>query len=76
MKFRIKTYREFREDYTEKRLKWHRWFAWRPVRMTDDEKDVRWLEFLYRKGKFVNYYDGGYGYKWIYADNLLDVIKD
>lgn len=27
--------------------KWHRWFAWRPIRV--DDHDCRWLEFIERR---------------------------
>lgn len=30
---------------------WHRWFAWRPVRV--GENDCRWLETVERKGRYV-----------------------
>lgn len=29
---------------------WHRWFAWRPVRVASH--DCRWLEWIERKGTF------------------------
>lgn len=48
------------ETFAEKkrRLKqWHRWFAWRPVKVNDH--DCRWLEWVERRG---DYYPG-------YADN-------
>jgi len=36
-------------DHKRKRLEgWHKWFAWRPVRVTDN--DCRWLETLERRG--------------------------
>lgn len=28
-------------------LQWHRWFAWRPVRV--GPRDCRWLEYVERK---------------------------
>lgn len=33
----------------ERRRKWHLWFAWHPVRMTDDPSGCRWLETVQRK---------------------------
>ena len=37
---------------------WHKWFAWYPVRVGDN--DCRWLEFVCRKAipkTYVNYDD-------------------
>ena len=34
----------------EAKKKWHVWFAWRPVRV--GENDCRWLELVKRKGAF------------------------
>lgn len=31
-----------------RRAQWHRWFAWRPVSVAEGQ--VRWLEFVERKG--------------------------
>lgn len=31
------------------REQWHRWFAWYPVRLADN--DCRWLEYVERKGE-------------------------
>ena len=36
--------------YAEKvraQAEWHRWFAWRPVRV--DSRDCRWLEYVERR---------------------------
>jgi hypothetical protein len=33
---------------------WHRWFAWRPVRI--GSRDCRWLEWVERKGTYFEYY--------------------
>ena len=40
------------ETFEEKRERlshWHRWFAWRPVRISDH--DYRWLEYVERKAE-------------------------
>ena len=42
--------------------RWHRWFAWFPVRISDD--DCRWLEWIERRKEF---HDG------IYLDLLMTV---
>jgi hypothetical protein len=31
----------------DRHYKWHKWFAWRPVRLGDS--DCRWLEIVERK---------------------------
>ena len=36
----------------ERLEKWHRWFAWRPVRL--GSRDCRWLEYIERKGNYVH----------------------
>ena len=38
------------EQTKEKRKVWHKWFAWRPVRVGSG--DCRWLEYVERKGSF------------------------
>lgn len=35
------------------KMKWHRWFAWFPARVADD--DCRWFEWVERR---IEYYDG------------------
>lgn len=38
---------------------WHRWFAWRPVRISDDE--LLWLEWVERKID-----EGADAYRFVY----------
>jgi len=60
------------DDYVQKsnskrrRLeKWHRWFAWYPVRV--DRRTLVWLEFVNRKaGEFSIYDSVSY---WLYEAN-------
>lgn len=33
-----------------RRAKWHRWFAWRPVKVAPG--DIRWMETIDRRGGF------------------------
>jgi hypothetical protein len=43
---------------------WHRWFAWRPVRVAPG--DCRWLEYLERKGEVfrgLSYYHWAFEYR-------------
>lgn len=49
------------------RKKWHRWFAWRPVRVV--EGDCRWLEVVERRGS--KYYSG-YTYSWEYEYRSIE----
>ncbi len=51
------------ESLSERRVrlgKWHRWFAWFPVRV--GENDVRWLERVERRG-WMNHF---IGWRWEY----------
>lgn len=41
---------------------WHRWFAWRPVRV--GEGDCRWLEAVERKGTYWCYGHGSWDWKY------------
>lgn len=54
------------ETYTQQKARlsnWHGWFAWRPVRVGDN--DCRWLEVVERRGTFYARYDD-HGYIWEY----------
>jgi hypothetical protein len=46
-----------------KRERWHRWFAWRPVRVADG--DCRWLEYVERQGRFFDY-GADFFWEWSY----------
>lgn len=74
MKFRILTPEQRAEEREERLNAWHKWFAWRPIRMTDDQTDVRWLEFVYRKGRKRYSDDGGY-WTWTYAETTFDILR-
>lgn len=51
---------KFKCETRENRFsKWHRKFAWLPVRLGDN--DCRWLEFIERKGTLSLY---GWDYEW------------
>ena len=52
----------------DSRLTWHHWFAWYPVRISDN--DCRWLETVDRRGN-LEYYPGGERY-WKYEYRPLD----
>lgn len=48
---------------------WHRWFAWRPVRVPTSGRmsnmTVVWLEFMWRKGTYICWFEGAY-WQWEY----------
>ena len=47
------------------REQWHRWFAWRPVRI-GDTREYRWLELVERRGTLqICIVDGGW-WEWEY----------
>lgn len=74
MRFRILTAEQKAEKQRKKFSEWHRHFAWFPVRMTDNETDVRWLETVYRKG--VQRRTGSHNYwEWEYAETVFDILK-
>jgi hypothetical protein len=53
-------------DETVARLgKWHRWFAWHPVRI--GPHDCRWLEYVWRRGDRHGSWDGTW-WEWQYND--------
>lgn len=53
-----------RQERHVARQQWHRWFAWRPVRVTGQHQCV-WLETIERKGTF--YHDCiGFQWSWEY----------
>jgi hypothetical protein len=39
------------EEKRDAKEKWHRWFAWYPIRL--GSRHCRWLEVVWRKGKFT-----------------------
>jgi hypothetical protein len=45
-----------RKKWYDKVTHWHRWFAWRPVKVGNC--DCRWLEYVERKINWDKYYDG------------------
>ncbi len=81
MRFRRKTAKQRNHDKAVHLESWHKKFAWLPIRLTSDNNEIRWLEFVLRKGHA--------GYKtskwtgrryiaassWVYADSSLDVLR-
>jgi hypothetical protein len=71
-RLKLKADRFLEEDKTLS--KWHHWFAWRPIRLSSDGQEVRWLEKVYRKSEK---YETRYGWcrEWKYAESELDILK-
>ncbi len=80
MRFRWLT-RDQKNGIKALRIKgWHKKFAWLPVRMHTDNNEIRWFEFVLRKGNArtkENMFAQSIvvGYNWIYADSSLDVLR-
>lgn len=47
MKFNCDYFRNKREKRNERLRNWHKWFAWHPIRIA--ENDCRWLECVNRR---------------------------
>jgi len=83
MRWQAETRKERRarkkSDNIKKFASWHKCFAWLPVRLTNNKNEVRWLEFVYRKGEFIDSDSGLFGtsnyYKWQYADSIFGILK-
>jgi hypothetical protein len=81
MRFRRPTHSERQHAKALKIQGWHKKFAWWPVRLHSDNNEVRWLEFVLRKGQvrwkhceFIEK-DFAVGHSWKYADSSLDVLR-
>lgn len=64
MKFHCKT-PETRHAFIKRIEQWHRWFAWYPVRVA--ENDCRWLEVVERKGTQESSWDDEW-IEWRYRE--------
>ncbi len=61
MKFSCgKTRAQKRAEKIERLQNWHKWFAWRPVRVGNN--DCRWLELVERRGELI--YQGSISESW------------
>jgi hypothetical protein len=47
MKFKLTSFKKYFKLRDERLAEWHKWFAWRPVRLDDDH--MVWLEFVFRQ---------------------------
>lgn len=59
----------------EKLSSWHKWFAWRPVRLEHDKHEVRWLGWILRKGRICYDVEHCQYWDWKYAETELDILK-
>lgn len=77
MKFKVKPWgqikAERRHAKIERLSKWHRKFAWWPIRTEGD--NMIWMERILRKGR-VHYRSGGtIRWDWSYKENIFDLLK-
>ncbi|WP_247300312.1 hypothetical protein [Bradyrhizobium sp. 179] len=61
MRFNCDWLQQRNERRWKRRYQWHRWFAWRPVRIAAGDR--RWLEFVERRRQC-----GKYFVEWEYWD--------
>jgi hypothetical protein len=47
MKVKLTSIEKYCKLREERLSKWHKWFAWRPVRINDEH--MVWLEFVFRR---------------------------
>lgn len=74
IRLRIMPAAERRAKADQRVQRWHKWFAWKPVRLTSDHYEVRFLCFVYRRGRKYWHQDG-HSWEWTYADNEFDMLK-
>jgi len=54
MIFRVDSYERALKEKESRLRKWHRWFAWKPVRIND--RQIAWFEIVMRCGKRTQVY--------------------
>jgi hypothetical protein len=59
-------------DTPKKEYNWHRWFAWRPVKVNNKWK---WFSYVYRKEIMQTYVDYNDWTRYNYG-TAFDVLKD
>jgi hypothetical protein len=76
---------KFRHKPLQNHYKWHKWFAWYPIRLNNSE--IIWLETVIRKvnpyfenedrphhiGRLHNLL---FHSRWEYKESVLDLLKD
>lgn len=63
------------EERDARLTKWHRIFALWPRRLSSDEHEIVWLQYIYRKGKCRSDSEGGRYYDFLYVETELDILK-
>jgi len=74
VKFRRPTSQEKREAKEKRLSAWHKIFAFWPRRLTHDQHEVCWLQYVYRRGTFKPSRDGPY-WVWEYAESEFDILR-
>lgn len=74
IRFKLLTAAEKEQLKIDKMMAWHKWFAWKPVRLSYDHHEIRWLGFIYRKG-IQRWNDGERYFEWQYVENEFDLLK-
>lgn len=77
MKFTILTKQQRYEEGLKRLTSWHKHFCFKPTRMSYDQTDVRWLEYVLRKGKATFRYGTNIvvGWEWRYISSEFDILK-
>lgn len=79
MKWRTLSYQEKWDRRVENECKWHKWFAWYPVRVTNLEKTevyYVWFEYVGRKKKITARLYGECGHKSTIGDTKFCFSQD
>jgi hypothetical protein len=80
MRFRWLTREQKNQLKADRIRKWNKKFAWLPKRMHTDNNEIRWFEFVLRKGtpcSKENIFGQNIvvGRNWMYADSTLDILR-
>lgn len=72
-----KTSEQRRKEKLERKTNWHKWFAWRPVVVSEENGRYKkaWLCYVYRKMTKVAGYDDWWWYK-DYSISIPEVMVD
>ena len=75
MRFVILPKEERAKRKVEAQRKWHKWFAWKPVRMCYDNTVVVFGEFILRRMGPVGRTSYSTVWGWQYAESDLEILK-
>lgn len=67
-----------REEKNQRRMNWHKWFAWYPVVIAekDNHKIKIWLQYIWRKADYGLLQEDGYRYLWGWEYSELKPLKN